>query len=231
MSAEEYCCRCAKRLVSEEAVVRAIIEDTFSVSGERLNQELANYIGALRPRFRIAALTNHWAYGRALIEKRGITRLFDLIVLSAEEGANKPNPEIYRILLEQLRMAPEELCSLTMTRRMSQRPLRLACAAFQFRSTERTACRSINRLTEGSSICKTHHMKPLTCPGTSTLEFRLYKEFFRALGNATRFRIVQLLREGPCHVGEIAECLKLEQSRVSHSLACLLNCGFVVWNW
>ena len=60
---------------------------------------------------------------------------------------------------------------------------------------------------------------------------RLYKEFFRALGNPTRFRIVQLLREGPRHVGQIAEELDFEQSRVSHNLACLLHCGFLSWNW
>ena len=63
------------------------------------------------------------------------------------------------------------------------------------------------------------------------MEFRLYKEFFRALGNPTRFRIVQLLREAPHNVGQIAQSLGYEQSRVSHNLACLLNCGFVVWNW
>ena len=63
------------------------------------------------------------------------------------------------------------------------------------------------------------------------MEFRLYREFFQALGNPTRFRIVQLLREGPRSVGQIAESLGYEQSRVSHGLACLLNCGFLVWNW
>jgi len=63
------------------------------------------------------------------------------------------------------------------------------------------------------------------------LNFRLYREFFRALANQTRFSIVQLLREKPHYVNEIAEGLKLEQSRVSHNLACLLNCGFVEWEW
>lgn len=62
-------------------------------------------------------------------------------------------------------------------------------------------------------------------------QWRLYKEFFRALANHARFRIVQLLRQAPCNVGEIAEKLDLEQSRVSHNLACLLNCGFVLWEW
>lgn len=63
------------------------------------------------------------------------------------------------------------------------------------------------------------------------MEFRLYREFFRALSNQTRFAIVQLLRERPHYVGEIVERLDLEQSRVSHNLGCLLNCGFVQWEW
>jgi len=63
------------------------------------------------------------------------------------------------------------------------------------------------------------------------LEFTLYREFFRALANETRFAIVQLLRTGPHHVGQIGEKLGFQQSRVSHNLACLLNCGFVLSEW
>lgn len=65
----------------------------------------------------------------------------------------------------------------------------------------------------------------------STPDFRLYREFFRALANPTRFAIVQLLRTGPHHVGQICEKLGFEQSRVSHNLGCLLNCGFVISEW
>ena len=63
------------------------------------------------------------------------------------------------------------------------------------------------------------------------MEFDLYREFFRALSNQTRFSIVQLLRERPHYVNELVEKLSIEQSRVSHNLACLLNCGFVEWEW
>ena len=63
------------------------------------------------------------------------------------------------------------------------------------------------------------------------LEARLYREFFRALSNQTRFSIVQLLREKPHYVNEMVEKLRVEQSRVSHNLSCLLNCGFVEWQW
>ena len=63
------------------------------------------------------------------------------------------------------------------------------------------------------------------------MEARLYREFFRALSNQTRFSIVQLLRNKPHYVNEMVEKLGIEQSRVSHNLACLLNCGFVEWEW
>lgn len=63
------------------------------------------------------------------------------------------------------------------------------------------------------------------------LQAGLYREFFRALSNETRFSIVQLLRAKPHYVNEMVEKLGIEQSRVSHNLACLLNCGFVEWEW
>lgn len=63
------------------------------------------------------------------------------------------------------------------------------------------------------------------------MKFRLYREFFRALANPTRFAIVQRLLARPHYVGELVDTLEVEQSRVSHNLACLLNCGFVEWEW
>ena len=105
MTTEEYCRRCAARLGAEEAMVRALVEDAFS--GARLNEALATYMGGLRPRLQVAALTNTWSFGRALIERRGIRGLFDLIVSSAEEGVKKPHPRIYEILLDRVGVTAE----------------------------------------------------------------------------------------------------------------------------
>lgn len=63
------------------------------------------------------------------------------------------------------------------------------------------------------------------------MNHKAYREFFRALANPARFAIVHLLRRGPHHVTGICEQLSFEQSRVSHNLACLLHCGFVLWEW
>ncbi len=55
-----------------------------------------------------------------------------------------------------------------------------------------------------------------------------YILFFKALSNDTRLRIIDLLRKGPRNATEIGEALHIEQSMVSHNLACLINCGFVM---
>lgn len=54
-----------------------------------------------------------------------------------------------------------------------------------------------------------------------------YKLFFKAFSNETRFEIIKLLRKGPKYVSDICKELGFEQSRVSHNLKCLVDCGFV----
>lgn len=63
------------------------------------------------------------------------------------------------------------------------------------------------------------------------MDRKLYKLFFKAFSNNTRFEMIQLLRDGPRNVNEICRELKFEQSRVSHNLKCLENCGFVSFKW
>lgn len=58
-----------------------------------------------------------------------------------------------------------------------------------------------------------------------------YRLFFKAISNTTRIRIIELLKEKPRNVTEICQGLGFEQSRVSHALKCLANCGFVSAKW
>jgi DNA-binding transcriptional ArsR family regulator len=55
----------------------------------------------------------------------------------------------------------------------------------------------------------------------------LLAKYFRALGDPTRLRILQLLVAGEHSVGELVERLGKSQSYVSNHLACLRWCGFV----
>ena len=59
-------------------------------------------------------------------------------------------------------------------------------------------------------------------------EPELVAKYFRALGEPTRVRILELLREhGELSVGELVERLALSQPKVSNHLACLRWCGFL----
>jgi DNA-binding transcriptional ArsR family regulator len=56
----------------------------------------------------------------------------------------------------------------------------------------------------------------------------LVAKYFRGLGDPTRLRILELLRdEGELSVGQLVERLGEAQPKVSNHLACLRWCGFV----
>jgi DNA-binding transcriptional ArsR family regulator len=52
-------------------------------------------------------------------------------------------------------------------------------------------------------------------------------ETFAALADPNRFRIVELLRQGPHSVNDIGECLRLNQPQVSKHLKVLKEAGVV----
>ena len=56
----------------------------------------------------------------------------------------------------------------------------------------------------------------------------LVAKYFRGLGDPTRLRILELLRdEGELSVGELGRRLGEPQPKVSNHLACLRWCGFI----
>jgi DNA-binding transcriptional ArsR family regulator len=72
-------------------------------------------------------------------------------------------------------------------------------------------------------------MKYLSC-GLTQMKRGLSEKcyvFFKVLANPTRLAILEVLREKPRHVTEIAETLKQEQSMISHNLEPLEKCRFV----
>ena len=67
----------------------------------------------------------------------------------------------------------------------------------------------------------------LVTVGRTDADYVSHKLLLKAIANETRFSIISLLKEKPFSVGEICEKLGFEQSHVSHSLKCLVDCGFV----
>ncbi|HKG64429.1 MAG TPA: metalloregulator ArsR/SmtB family transcription factor [Solirubrobacteraceae bacterium] len=69
---------------------------------------------------------------------------------------------------------------------------------------------------------------PFALPESPT-EPELVGKYFRALGDPTRVRILELLREhGELSVSELVDRLALSQPNVSNHLACLRWCGFLL---
>lgn len=78
-------------------------------AGDRLDRELVALIRRLRPRYQTALLSNAFDDLRpVLTETLGIADAFDAVVISAEEGTMKPDPAIYRKVLERLGRKPAE---------------------------------------------------------------------------------------------------------------------------
>ncbi len=53
-------------------------------------------------------------------------------------------------------------------------------------------------------------------------------DILRALGDATRLGVLQALLERPCHVNDLMEKLRVEQSLLSHHLKVLREAGLVL---
>lgn len=77
--------------------------------GDRLDEDLVNYLRGLRPQYKIALLSNAWDDLRQMIEEVwDCADAFDQIVISAEVGMVKPEPPIYKKVLSDLDVKPRE---------------------------------------------------------------------------------------------------------------------------
>ena len=75
-----------------------------------LDTELASFAARLRPRYRTAILSNSVAGARNQEQRRfGFADLVDVIIYSDEAGLAKPDPQIYRLLCEELGVDPAEV--------------------------------------------------------------------------------------------------------------------------
>jgi len=76
--------------------------------GDVLDRGLLAFIHSLRPTMKTGMISNAWDDLRAYLAREKITDAFDTIVISAEVGRAKPDPEIYRLALEQAQVEPHE---------------------------------------------------------------------------------------------------------------------------
>jgi epoxide hydrolase-like predicted phosphatase len=102
----EYWADVAQQLGLDDESLRSFRREYFA--GDRLDDEMMSFIRDLRPRIKTALLSNASPHLINLLEQLAVTDAFDEIVISGVVGVQKPDPAIYRIVLDRLDLTPEE---------------------------------------------------------------------------------------------------------------------------
>jgi len=79
-------------------------------AGDNLDKDLTDIIQSLQTRYRTALLSNAWDNLRTVLTcDWQIMDAFQEVVISAEVGLMKPDPKIYRLVLEKVGAEPQEV--------------------------------------------------------------------------------------------------------------------------
>lgn len=107
ISAEEHWRAVQNSLGVSDADIQQVRVEFWA--GDILDEELANFLRALRPRFKTALLSNAWDDLRQLLEEVWqIEDAFDQLIISAEIGLVKPNLDIYQRMVADLGIEPSQ---------------------------------------------------------------------------------------------------------------------------
>jgi epoxide hydrolase-like predicted phosphatase len=129
--------------------LRAFRRDFFS--GDALDTELVTHIRRARRHYKTALLSNASASLAKLIRSQfQITDCFDEIVISGLVGVMKPDPEIYRLVLNGLRIAPHEAIFVDDMKENVRAAADMGIHAIQFRTREELLT-AIGRLLGGET--------------------------------------------------------------------------------
>jgi len=97
---------CAEALGVSRQEMDAIGQEFFA--GDVIDTGLLDTIRSLRPQYKIGLISNAWSGLRVYITRNGFADIFDHMVISAEVGMMKPDPQIYYHALEQFGVIPQE---------------------------------------------------------------------------------------------------------------------------
>lgn len=76
--------------------------------GDVIDHDILDFLRALKAKYKVGLISNAWSGLRAYILREKFDDAFHHMVISAEVGVAKPDPEIYQIALDQLQVQAEE---------------------------------------------------------------------------------------------------------------------------
>ncbi len=106
VSVEEHWLAVTRKLRLPASEAKAIHTEFFA--GDVIDRDLLDFIRSLRPRCKTGVISNAWVNSRDYIVKNQFDNAFDTLILSAEIGMMKPQPEIYQWALKQAQVAANE---------------------------------------------------------------------------------------------------------------------------
>jgi len=74
----------------------------------KVNPDVSSLVKKLKKKYRVAALSNTLSYFAELNKKRNLYKEFDNYILSSDVGCLKPQKKIYELMLNKLKLKPEE---------------------------------------------------------------------------------------------------------------------------
>lgn len=78
-------------------------------AGDRIDPDVSDFIASVRENYTIALLSNAWTGTRKILDEYyNCLGLFHHVIISAEVKLAKPDPAIYRLMLDQLQVDPGE---------------------------------------------------------------------------------------------------------------------------
>jgi epoxide hydrolase-like predicted phosphatase len=107
ISLDEVQRRIAGALGLEDAQLRGLMDEMWTEYIGTLNEELAAYFAALRPRYRTGILSNSFVGAREREQRAyGFEDMCDAVIYSHEEGVRKPDSGFYGIVCRRLDVSP-----------------------------------------------------------------------------------------------------------------------------
>jgi HAD superfamily hydrolase (TIGR01509 family) len=94
---------------TQEQVVKIQEIMRLNALSKKVNLGLIEIIKKLKPNYTIALISNYPPHLREKLVKQNLIELFDEIIISGEVGFQKPQPEIFLLLCERLKITPQEL--------------------------------------------------------------------------------------------------------------------------
>ncbi|PKN87144.1 MAG: hypothetical protein CVU46_05365 [Chloroflexi bacterium HGW-Chloroflexi-8] len=107
--------------------------------GDDLNKELVSFISTLKNKYKLGLLSNAMDTTRQrLSDKYNLIEYFDVSLFSYEVKIAKPNPEIYKIILQQLSVKPCETIFIDDIMENIIAADNLGITTIQFKNTQQT---------------------------------------------------------------------------------------------